>query len=49
MNDLKRFWKQLDQEYFQEIYGESAVTAIDEIIKSHLASRFCETIPPLKT
>ena len=42
MNDLRRFWKQLDQEYFQEIDGESAVNAIEEIIKSLKVSRFGE-------
>jgi hypothetical protein len=42
MNDLRRFWKELDQEYFQEIDGESAVNAIEEIIKSLKVSRFGE-------
>ena len=42
MSDLMRFWKQLDQEYFQEIDGESAVNAIEQIIKSLEVSRFGE-------
>lgn len=44
MSDLRRFWKQLDQEYFQEIDGESAVNAIEQIIKSLEVSRFGEDI-----
>jgi hypothetical protein len=33
ISDLKRFWKELDQEYFQEVDINQAVDTIEEMIK----------------
>ena len=32
INDLKRFWKQLDEEYFQDVDIDKATQTIEEMI-----------------
>jgi hypothetical protein len=43
ISDLKKFWKELDQEYFQEVDINQAVETIEEMIKrvnsSHIDSQ----------